>query len=171
MTDSDNQGYRYSVEAIYETKLNADAAMDAYLETHHSLENLREEAAQRERDAARRELHVALTKWYNRLRPWLQDQRDLYEKRTLYDDGENQLTGLQVLDDWRTASVQSTETVSRVGKTDQTVNKEMPATLPEQALVNAYDALNDAMVELDFAVQSSEADPETDLSDVASSTR
>lgn len=161
---------KQALTAIHEARQDADEAMDELMQAHHSPGGIQ---------AEREELHTAIVRLYNRVRPYLHKlpyywrEVPLHYERTesgqiMYQevevgDGEVEerprgIFGLQALDTWRLAEDRVERVEEKVGEENETHVVTAPLHLPPDIAVRAYDALNEAIVDLKFA-----AEPGTDV--------
>ena len=160
---------KQALTAIHDARQQADEAMDELMEAHHSADGIQSE---------RETMHTAVMRLYNRLRPYLtkvpyyrrevplhyertESGEIIYESVEIDGDVEERpkgIFGLRSLDTWRLAETRTVEREARTGEEDRqnTVTKSLH--LPPDIAVRAYDALNEAIVELKFA-----AEPGTDV--------
>lgn len=160
---------KQALTAIHDARQDADDAMDALMEAHHSPGDIQSE---------REDLHTAVMRLYNRVRPYLSKipyywrEVPLHYERTdegtiIYQEVETEdgveerpvgIFGLKSLDTWRLAEDYVTEMEKAMGEEPTARRSKKPLHLHPDVAVRAYDALNEAIVELKFA-----AEPGTDV--------
>ena len=164
-----------ALNSIHEAREAADDAIDELMMAHQR--NAPEDAIH----DAEQDLHVAVMMLYNRLRPYLGHVPQLAQQRALHVERDEQgnvvteavdgeaipqgIFGLYSLDAWRLATTNVSDPRERLGGPDETEEKEQPIHMPTDIAVAAYDALQEALVELDFAAEPGSDVPLTDLDD------
>jgi hypothetical protein len=169
-----------ALNSIHEAREAADDAFDELMMTHQR--NAPEDA----KSDAEQDLHVAVMMLYNRLRPYLNHVPEIAHQRPLHierdengqpitetvqnEDGSTEevpqgIFGLFSLDAWRLATTTVSQRQERLGGPDQEEETEQPIHMPTDIAVEAYDALQEALVELDFAAEPGSDVPLTDLDD------
>ncbi len=153
---------RKSLNTIHKARKQADAAMDLYIDVFY-----KDDPAKLEE--AHIELHKAVIRYYNRLRPYLAKKPELFQQQAIHEGAEGNLY-LNSLDKWRTAKGTSKRTRRKMGEADETEEVDETLCLPADILFSAYDRLNLALVELDFGAQPGDDVPETSVEDAVEET-
>lgn len=156
---------KQALTAIHEARQDADEAMDALMEAHQSSGKIQ---------AEREDLHTAVMRLYNRVRPYLHQTPEYWQEYPLHyertesgqiiyetvetEGGEEEqrprgIFGLQALDAWRLAETSVTQTERSTGEEAQEHAVTKSLHLPPDIAVRAYDALNEAIVALKFAAE------------------
>ncbi|WP_128478080.1 hypothetical protein [Halorussus pelagicus] len=148
---------RKSLNTIHKARKQADAAMDLYIDVFYKDNNAKLEEAHVE-------LHKAVIRYYNRLRPYLAKKPELFKRKAIHETQQGNLY-LNSLDKWRTAKSTSERTRRKMGEADETEMVDETICLPADILFSAYDRLNLALVELDFGAQPGDDVPETSVED------
>lgn len=146
---------RRALHTLHEAREQADQAVDAYIDAHYA-----HGPGADELQPIRVELHKAVIRFYNRMRPYL-SAAELHERVVTGDD--DRALRLSTLDEWRTPSVATDAEVERVGKANQTTREEIQIALPAGLAIAAYDELNEAFVAMQFGAEPGDDVPETDL--------
>lgn len=156
---------KQALTAIHEARQDADDAMDALMEAHHTQGDIQ---------AEREDLHTAVMRLYNRVRPYLHKTPEYWQEYPLHyertdsgkliyeevttEDGETErrprgIFGLQALDAWRLAETSVSQVEESVGEEGREYAVTKSLHLPPDIAVRAYDALNEAIVALKFAAE------------------
>ncbi|KZN25593.1 hypothetical protein A4G99_03745 [Haladaptatus sp. R4] len=164
---------------IHEARRDADHAIDALIASHQNGQS------DQQRDALQ-SVHIAVMRLYNRVRPYLSHVPELANQKPLHlerDEEGNLRTrsikhedgsvseqpigvfGLYSLDNWRFSSVDVPSTEERLGEPNSEQDEERPIHMPKEMAVHAYDALQDAIVQLEFAAEPGSDVPESHLDD------
>lgn len=146
---------RKSLNSIHKARKQADAAMDLYMDVFYQDDPAKLEDAHVE-------LHKAVIRYYNRLRPYLAQKQQLFRQQPIHETAQGNLY-LSSLDKWRTPKNNSQRTRRKLGEADETEEVEETICLPPEVLFAAYDKLNVALVELDFGAQPGDDVPETSV--------
>jgi hypothetical protein len=153
---------RKSLNSIHKARKQADAAMDVYMDVFY-----KDDPAKLEE--AHIELHKAIIRYYNRLRPYLAKKPELFQQQPIQQTAQGNLY-LKSLDKWRTPETTNQQTRSKIGEADETLTVEETICLPDEILFGAYDKLNLALVDLDFGAQPGDDVPETSVEDAVEET-
>ncbi|WP_435359295.1 hypothetical protein [Haloarchaeobius sp. DFWS5] len=157
-----------SLSSIHEAREAADEAVDDLLMAHQH--NLKQDTmSDRQQD-----LHVAVMMFYNRIRPYLAHVPELAKTKTLLletdENGQPKtqqvrdgnggieekhvgIFGLRSLDEWRLANTTVQNSTPVLGGEDEVEEREHPIHMPTEVALNAYDALNEALVQLEFGAE------------------
>lgn len=169
-----------ALTSIHEARKAADDAFDELMMAHQR------NAPEEKIHDCEQDLHVTVMMLYNRLRPYLDHVPQLAQQHPLHierDEDGNPLSetiqhedgtkeevpqgifGLYSLDAWRLATTNVSDRRERLGGPDETEETQQPIHMPTDIAVAAYDALQEALVELDFAAEPGSDVPLTDLDD------
>ncbi len=85
---------RKSLNSIHKARKQADAAMDLYIDVFYKDDSAK-------LDEAHVELHKAIIRYYNRLRPYLAKKPALFKQQPIHQTAQGNLF-LKSLDKWRT---------------------------------------------------------------------
>jgi hypothetical protein len=150
---------RRALNTLHAAREAADEAVDGYIDVFYGVEDPTTSA---EVQTARVELHKAVIRYYNRMRPYLRADDRLDDSIT--SDGERALR-FGTLDNWRTPTTTALTTRERVGAADATEETTQQAALPATLALAAYDALNDAFVGMESGAELGRDVPVTDVDD------
>jgi hypothetical protein len=176
-TDPANARSRIALTDIHEARRVADESIDKLLTQHQTAGPGSDSVSDAAQDA-----HSAVLMLYNRLRPYLPQVPYYWEQVALYEevvtdengepktdeDGEGVtkgLYGLNSLDEFRFASRAEATREERVGEPDQESVEEHAVRLPPKIALAAYDALNAAIVDMEFAAEVGGDVEEVDIDD------
>lgn len=165
---------------IHDARRDADHAIDNLIATHQAGDSTED---QRE---ALQSVHVAVMRLYNRVRPYLSHVPELAHRKPLHLERDEQgnlktrqvkdrdgnvveqpigVYGLYSLDNWRFASVDVRKRNERLGEASEIDDEERSIHMPQEMAITAYDVLQDAIVQLEFAAEPGSDVPESHLDD------
>jgi hypothetical protein len=136
---------RRALKTLHEARETADDAVDNYIDVFYQTEQGDERRAN-----AQIALHKSVIRFYSRLRPYLVDSGS-HDKAFLEKGGKS--FRFSTLSKWRVPSKTTVETKPRLGEADALTERESRLLLPPDVAFSAYDALNEAFVDMEFGAE------------------